>query len=167
MFTNNFNIADQFLQGILTTDISDQYIIFRVWDKICPSNDHLQLVRLINDKRMEIFKRAVSDTDWSILDKYENCESYFKQCMDMYKYLYDPSFSVVKINRRYRNRLPWLTTGFEESTKKLYRISVKHQTAHTVTVLKNYRNMLHSLLNLEEKKYQSMIVANKHNLRKT
>ena len=66
VFTNNYNITDQFLQGILTTDISDHYIIFHVWDKICPSNDQFQLVRLINDKRIETFKRAVSDTDWSI-----------------------------------------------------------------------------------------------------
>ena len=45
---------------------------------------------------------------------------------------------------------------------------MKHPTTHNVTVYKNYRNMLHSLLQLEEKKYyQSMIIANKHNLRKT
>ena len=118
VFTNNYNITDQFLRGILTTDISDHYIIFHIWDKICPSDDLFQLVRLINDKRIETFKRAVSDTDWSILDQYENCESYFTHFMDMYKTLYDQSFPVVKIKRRYRNRLPWLTVGLKESIKK-------------------------------------------------
>ena len=125
MFTNNYNVNDQFLQGILTTDISDHYIIFHVWDKICPSNDQFQLIRLINDKRMETYKRSISDTDWSILDQYENYQSYFKH---------------------------WFTVGLKESIKKknkLYKISVKHPTAHNVTMYKNYRNMLHSLLKLE------------------
>ena len=171
VFTNNYNVNDQFLQGILTTDISDHYIIFHVWDKICPSNDQFQLVRLINGKRMETYKRSISDTDWSILDQYENCESYFKHFMDMYNTVYDQSFPVVKVKRKYRNRLPWLTIGLKESIKKknnLYKISVKHPTAHNITVYKNYRNMLHSLLKLEEKKYyQSMIIANRHNHRKT
>ena len=36
VFTNNNNVNDQFLQGILTTDISDHYIIFHVWDKYVP-----------------------------------------------------------------------------------------------------------------------------------
>ena len=89
VFTNNYNVNDQFLQGILTTDISDHYIIFHVWDKICPSNDQFQLVILINDKRMATYKRYTSDADWSILDQYENCKSYFKLFMDMYKTLYD------------------------------------------------------------------------------
>ena len=171
VFTDNYNITDQFLQGILTTDISDHYIIFHVWDKICPSNDQFQLVRLINDKRIETFKRAVSDTDLSILDQYENCESYFKHFMDMYKTVYDQSFPVVKIKRRYRNRLRcwWLVLKNRSKKKnKLYRISLKHPTAHNETVYKNYMHMLHSLLKLEENKYyQSMIDANKHNLRKT
>ena len=170
VFTNNYNVNDQFLQGILTTDISDHYIIFHVWDKICPSNDQFQLVRLTNDKRMGAYKRSISDTDWSILDQYENCESYFKRLMDMYKTLYGQSFPVVKVKRKYRNRFPWLTVGLKESIKKknkLYKISMKHPTAHNVTVYKNYRNMHHSLLTLEEKKYyQSMVIANKHNLRK-
>ena len=125
VFTDNYNIIDQFLQGILPTDISDHYIIFHIWDKICPSNDLFQLVRLINDKRIETFKRAVSDTDWSILDQYENCESYFTHFMDMYKTLYDQSFPVVKIKRRYRNRLPRLTVGLKESIKKIIQNLIK------------------------------------------
>ena len=120
---------------------------------------------------METYKRPISDTDWSFLDQYENCESYFKYFMDMYKTLYDQSFPVVKVKRKYRNHLPLLTVGFKESIKKInnfYKISMKHPTAHNVTVYKNYRNMVNSLLKLEEKKYfQSMIIANKHNLRKT
>ena len=118
VFTNNYSITDQFLLGILTTDISNHYVIFHVWDKICPSKYQFQLVRLINDKRIETFKRAVSDTGWSILDQYENCDSYFKHFMDMYKTLYDQSFPAVKIKRRYRNGLPWLTIGFKELIKK-------------------------------------------------
>ena len=50
----------------------------------------------------------------------------------------------------------------------MYIISLKHPTARNETVYENYRHMLHSLPKLEEKKYyQTIIEANKHNLRKT
>ena len=87
------------------------------------------------------------------------------------KSIHDKSFPIIKVKKRYRNRISWLTPGLREfikQQKKLYRISLKHPTAYNETLYKQYRNMITKLLRLEEKQYdQSQIEANKDNVRKT
>ena len=89
----------------------------------------------------------------------------------MFKSVYDESFPVIKVKKQYRNRLPWLSTGLKESIKcknKLYRISLRHPTAYNITRYKQYWNMTTKLLKQQEEDYyQSQIVDNKNNLRKT
>ena len=79
-------------------------------------------------------------------------------------------FSNGRIKTQYRNRLPWLTEGLKLSIKhknKLYRTSLKHPTEYNITIYKNYRNKLTSLLKIEENNfYQNQITSNKNNLRK-
>ena len=171
IFTNKYNINDDILQGIFATDISDHYMIFYISDKCSTDIEEYQLIRLVNEPRMTKFKERILDTDWSVLDVYDSCESYFASFMKIFKSIYNESFPVMKTKRKYRNRLPWLTTGLKESIKrkiKLYRISLKHPTSYNNTVYREDRNRLKTLLKIEEKNYyQSLIVANKHNLKKT
>lgn len=91
--------------------------------------------------------------------------------MKLFKAIYDKSFPVVRVKKRYRNRLPWLTTEIKESIKhknKLYKISLKHPTAYNETKYKHFKNMITRLLRWKEKEYyQSQILLNKSNLRKT
>ena len=49
IFTNNYKITDKFHQGILTTCISDHYVIFHIWDKKCgtPNVEETKLDKLI------------------------------------------------------------------------------------------------------------------------
>ena len=80
------------------------------------------------------------------------------------KTIHDKSIPIIKVKKRYRNRIPWLTYGLRESIKhknELYRISLKHPTAYNETLYKQYRNMITKLISLEEKQYyQSQIKAN-------
>ena len=39
IFTNNYDVNDLLLQGLLITDISDRYAIFHIWDKHCLETD--------------------------------------------------------------------------------------------------------------------------------
>ena len=77
----------------------------------------------------------------------------------------------LRLKKRCRNRIPWLTSGLRESIKhknKLYWMSLKHPTAYNETLYKQYRNMTTRLLRIEEKQYyQSQIEANRDNIRKT
>ena len=106
-----------------------------------------------------------------MLDVYDTCESYFSSFMNIFKYIYNESFPVMKTKRKYRNRLPWLTAGLKKSIRrknKLLRISLKHPTSYNNTYHREYKNMLQNLLKIEEKNYyQSLILANENNLKKT
>ena len=171
IFTNNYNVNNLLLQGLLITDISDHYAIFHIWDKPWLETDQYQLIRLVNETRLAKYKETISTTDWSILDQYKSCEVYFTHFFNKMKSIHDKSFPIIKVKKRYRNRIPWLTSGLRESIKqknKLYRISLKHPTAYNEILYKQYRNMITKLLRLEEKQYyQSQIEANKDNIRKT
>ena len=60
----------------------------------------------------------------------------------------------MKTQKKYRNRLPWLTAGLKESIKrknKFCRISLKHRTSYNITLYIEYRNKLNTLLKMEEK----------------
>ena len=100
---------------------------------------------------------------------YEDCETYYKHFIDKFKNVY--AFPIIRVKKRYRNRLPWLTSCVKESIKhknKLFKISRRHPTAHCKTVYKDYRNKITALLRIAEKQfYQGQIIENKNNLRKT
>ena len=171
IFFNKYNINDNILQGIFATDISDHYMIFHISEKCSPGIEEYQLIKLVNETRMTKYKERILDTDWSVLDIYDTCESYFSSFMNIFKSIYNESFPVIKAKRKYRNRLPWLTAGLKEYIKrknKLYRISIKHPTSYNNTLYREYRNKLKTLIKTEEKNYyQSLILANKNNVKKT
>ena len=108
--------------------------------------------------------------DWSFLDSFGQCQSYFSNFLRVFKKIYEESFPLTRVKNRYRNRLPWLSDGLKASIKyknKLYLISLKHPTLYNISKYKQYKNKLISLLKIEEKHfYQSQIVQNKNNLRK-
>ena len=117
------------------------------------------------------YKENINSIDWTALDQYNSCEVYFTHFFNKIKSVYNESFPITKVKKRYRNRIPWLTSGLRESIKhknKLYRMSLKHPTAYNETLYKQYRNMTTRLLRIEEKQYyQSQIEANRDNIRKT
>ena len=170
IFSNNYNVNDHQVNGILKTDITDHYIIFNILslkvEKSC--NDEHKIVRIINSSRTQRYIEKIRNTDWSILESYQQCQTYFSKFLKIN--IYDDCFPVIKVKTQYRNRLPWLTEGLKLSIKhknKLYRTSSKHPTEYNISIYKNYRNKLTSLLKIEEKNfYQNQITSNKNNLRK-
>ena len=58
-------------------------------DKQCTTNDSSQLLRVINESGIEKYKDCISNTDWTALNMYENCETYYKHFIDVFKNIYD------------------------------------------------------------------------------
>ena len=172
IFSYNYNVNDHQVNGILKTDITDHYIIFHILslkvEKSC--NDEHKIVLIINSTRTQRYIEKIRNTDWSILESYQKCQTYFSKFLKMFKNIYDDCFPVIKVKTQYRNRLPWLSEGLKLSIKhknKLYRTSLKHPTEYDISIYKNYRNKLTSLLKIEEKHfYQNQITSNKNDLRK-
>ena len=133
-------------------------------------NDESKLVRIINDSRIRQFTEKNQNTDWSLLNSYTECQTYFSKFYALFKTIYDRSFPLTRVKTRYRNRLPWLTEGLKNSIKvknKLCHTSVKHSTSYNISKYKYYKNKLSSILKKEEKMYyQSEIISNKNNLSK-
>ena len=172
IFSNNYNVIDYQVNGILKTDISDHYIIFHLLSLKVekPTNDQYQIVRVINTSRTQRYVEKIRTTDWSILESYNECQTYFSNFLKIFKNIYDECFPMTKVKTRYRNRLPWLTEGLKLSIKhknKLYRTSIKHPTEYNIAIYKNYKNKLSFLFKIEEKIfYQYQITNNKNNLKK-
>ena len=172
IFSNNYNVIDYQVNGISKTDISDHYIIFHLLSLKVekPTNDQYKIVRVINTSRTQRYIEKIRTADWSILESYNECQTYFTNFLKVFKNIYDECFPVTKVKTQYRNRLPWLTEGLKLSIKhknKLYCTSIKHPTEYNIAIYKNYKNKLSSLLKIEEKRfYQYQITNNKNNLKK-
>ena len=131
IFTNNYNVNDLLLQGLLITDMP-----FSISGH-CLETDQYQLIRLTNESRMVRYKENISSIDWTALDQYNSCEVYLTHFFNKIKSIYDESFPITEVKNRYRNCIPWLTSGLRESIKhinKLYRMSLKHPTAYNETL---------------------------------
>ena len=101
IFTNNYCVDDLLLQGLLIADISDHHAIFHIRDKYIPSsaNDQYQLIRLCNEQRIAAYKDSICNIDWSILDEYVTCESYFSHFLSIFKSVYDKSFPIIRVKK--------------------------------------------------------------------
>ena len=75
IFSNNYNVIDYQVNGILKTDIPDHYIIFHLLslkvEKL--TNDQYKIVRVINTSRTQRYIEKIRTTDWSILESYTEC----------------------------------------------------------------------------------------------
>ena len=94
--------------------ILDHYMSFHISEKCSPDTDEYQSIILVNETRMK----------------------------NIFKFIYNDSFPVMKTKRKYGNCLSWLTVDLEESIRsknKLHRISRKHPTSYNDTLYWEYR----------------------------
>ena len=141
IFINKYHINDNIIQGIFVTDISDHYMIFHISEKCSPDIEEYQLIRLVNETRMTKYKERILDTDWSVLDVNDTREPCFSSLMNIFKSIYNESFTVMKTKIKYRNRLPWLTAGLKESIrrKNKLRISLNIILATIIPYIENIK----------------------------
>ena len=68
IFTNNFSMSHNLFKGIVTTDISDHFIVFHIWDKNSNKHneDEYQFIRVINERTKRKFCETIENTDWSV-----------------------------------------------------------------------------------------------------
>ena len=74
--------------------ISRIIIWYSISEKSSPDIEEYQLIRLVNETSETKYKERILDTDCSVLDTYDTCESYFSSFMNIFKSIYDESFPV-------------------------------------------------------------------------
>ena len=114
------------------------------------SNDQYKIVRVINTSRTQKYIEKIRPTDWSILESYNECQTYFPNFLKIFKNVYDECFPMTKVKTQYS--LPRLTEGIKLSIKhknKLYRTSIKHPTEYNIAIYKNYKKIINCHLFLK------------------
>ena len=161
-------------QGILITDISDHFLIFHIWKNIRSNkanDDEYMIIRQVNDKNKETYQQTIMNWDWKELLQYDSCKEAYSKFFEIQTNIFNQSFPLKKIKKRYRNKIPWLSEDLKQKIKqknKLYKIKLKHPTCQNIMKYKELRNSVSYEIRKEEKYYyQNLLLKNKNNLRKT
>ena len=101
IFSKNHNVNDHQVNGILKTDITYHYIIFHIVSlKVEKSlNDEHKIVRMINSSRTQRYIEKVKNTDWSILESFQQCQTYFSKSLKIFKNIYNECFPVIRVKK--------------------------------------------------------------------
>ena len=85
----------------------------------------------INASVLKQVKNSIENFDWSCIETHSNCNHAYQYFSNSLKKIFNESFPVQKVKKRYRNRLPGLTDGLKRAIKhknKLYKKQIKYHT---------------------------------------
>ena len=100
IFANNYSIDSHFVSGILKTDFTDHYILFLIIkdkDGKKDNNNEYKTARIIHESRTSRFIENNQNTDWSVLNSYRDCQTYFTKFYALFKTIYDGSFPLSRV----------------------------------------------------------------------
>ena len=113
----------------------------------------------------------MADTDWSQLLEYESSTDAFSKFYKMHINIYNKAFPLKRVKKKYRNRLPWLSSDLKSKIKtknEAYKTKLQHPTSYNCEKYRDLRNKVSYEIRKEEKTYyQKLLTENKNNLRKT
>ena len=107
IYTNHYNIKYGNYSGVLTTDITYHFPVFHVSKLHCdhPIDNGYKTIRIINEHRKLKFMEKIQYMDWTSLDSFQNCQTYFSKFLKLFKNTRDESFPTTRVKIKYRNRL--------------------------------------------------------------
>ena len=173
IYTNNYNVDSKLLQGILITDVSDHFAIFHITinESKQETCDEPELIRQVNERNLAKYDNEIRNVNWSNVYECSDAQTAFTKFVDIHTNVFNRSFPIIPVKKRYRNRLPWLTQGLKISIKtknNLYKTQLKYPSAFNFKKYSIYKNALTSQIKKAEKNYyQVLITENKSSMRKT
>ena len=134
IYTKHYNIKYDNYSGVLTTDITDHFPEFHVSKLHCdhPIDKEYKTIRIINEHRKLKFMEKIQNMDWTSLDSFQDCQTYFSNFLKLFKNTYDESFPTTRVKIKYRYRLPLVVRWTEIFNK------AKKQTISNITKTPNY-----------------------------
>ena len=172
IFTNSLSDMEHTIQGIIYSDISDNFPIIHINYSFQAANLVSEIVvRNLSQRNKQAFCRAVSEVDWGPLYISGNAQESFTWFHSTLSRLYNKHFPKQIMNKKYNTRKMWLTELLKNAIKtknKLYLKSLKIDTAANEIQYKKYRNKLNHILRCAERKhFQDILEKNEHNIKKT
>ena len=175
IFTNNFDVDSKHVQGILCTSISDHYAVFHITgnaskSSLCDTEPSLR--RNMCHANIVKFRDAMSAVNWREILSMSDAQVAYSSFHKLISDKYNKCFPIRKINKKYFNNKPWLTTALKESIKtknKLYVDRYKGTNCNErCKIYKAYRNKLNHLLRSAERKhYQDLLNEHRSNVKKS
>ena len=168
----NYSDIDNFVNGILFTDLSDHFPVFTI-NKACNEEVIQKYInkRSYSQQNHNRFIQEIDEFNWDQIYNLESCQDAFTFFHTNLKSIYEKSFPLKTFKVGYLNRKPWLTTGLKNSIKvknKLYMKSKKYKSEYLDNKYKLYKKQLSKLLKIAEKQhYHHLLESNKRNLKKS
>ena len=143
------------VSGIMYCDISDHLPCFMSMQVCNDYSDKTRpLTRLFGERQCTKFVDNMRSCDWNSL--YLPGVDWYMAFVTNVKRIFNDSFPVVKVSRKRQKDKPWITKGLKTSVKnknRLYKISIKHPSAHHRLKYKTYKKVLHKCLHDAEINY--------------
>ena len=172
IFTNCYGNIENTFQCLIYTDVSDHFPIVHIDSemKLCDI-DSVVTRRNLSYKNRQRFYESISSLDWGAIYSESDTQTAFSLFHSTLLKHFHINFPKQTVKIQYNNRKPWLTQGLKDSIKmknKLYRKYLKVKSAANEMNYKNYRNKLHHLIKIAEKRHYSELLNEcQDNIKKT
>ena len=166
--------ADFFESIILTTKISDHFpVIYFCKDDLPPAVSNIVKYRDFSDENFKRFSASLRSINWDILSSYDSTQDTYDCFSETFFTLYNLHFPLLskKLNKNVHGFHPWMTKGLLISRCKkisLCKSSIKHPSADTISIYKNYRNLYAKIIRASKKLfYEQQLVKYQSDCKKT
>jgi hypothetical protein len=172
IFSNSI-IHNQFISGILQTDISDHFPVFSICtDKTVQKSECTYQVRDFSSHNLVKFHNILSRFNWNLITENNDCQEAFSFFHANFSKIFNLSFPIKEVkSNSYKTRKSWLSQGIKNSIKMKNKLFIKYKRNPTDQNHMNYkifRNKLNSIIRQTERKhYNDLLSQNKCNLRKS
>ena len=169
IYTNYPITVDTCKSGILTSDISDHFFVFGIFDNLIPKcSQRYSTRRHYSENNISSFSKSLKKIKWDTIYS-TNAQESFTYFHNVFLNLFESSFpeSTTKLN--YKNRLIWMPKSLItciERKHSLYKLSIMQPTEYNKSNYKKYRNKLTTLKrDLERKYYSDQLDNNKTDIK--
>ncbi len=161
--------------GIIITDITDHFGTFAILDiklnKVRPTQP--KAVRSFNKTNLATFKMLLMHTDFSPVLNNNETNACYNNFMEIFKKHYETAFPIklIKFNRKYQKREPWMTKGILTSSVnklKAYKLQLRKPTAANKEKFKTIKTIFNRIKRQAKSNYYKEIFSQyKTNLKQT
>ena len=110
IFTNDMQLNDSILNGILLTNISDHFPIFHIVKNMSYSIETNALIkRRVNEENIQSFKEKLSEINWDEILMKQDTQHAYDSFQQTFSTLYNECFPWMSIKTGHRKYKPWLT----------------------------------------------------------
>ena len=172
IYTNIQITIDSCKSGILTSNISDHFFVFGIFDDMkINQTKNVFKTRYFTEKNISKFAKILSNKTWENLYQYNNAQDSFTLFYKFFLNNFEYIFPEKSVELKYKNRHLWMPKSLLKSIKQnhiLYKLSINTPTEANKLTYKTYNNKLNAIKRKAERDYFSnQLEINKSDMKKS